>query len=178
MDVDVPHLRYKNQTRRERSWTIHLIAIEKISKGTILIIVALRMLTLLGQNVHDLAVGFVTRHGIDVANRYVQDLLQRLVGIGDRQLITWSSVAVVYSVLLYVEGLGLWFQKRWAEYVTAAGTALLIPVEVYELIEKFTWVRIFILAINIFIVWYLVTRLRDENRIAAGKTDGVLAGRA
>ena len=69
MDVNAPHLRFKDQNRRERTWTIHLIALEKITKGTILIIVALRMLTLLGQDVHEWAVNFVSRHGIDVGNR-------------------------------------------------------------------------------------------------------------
>jgi uncharacterized membrane protein (DUF2068 family) len=70
----------------------------------------------------------------------------------------------VYSALLFTEGLGLWFQKRWAEYLTAIGTALLMPLELFEIYERFTFIRLAILILNGFIVWYLVTRLRDENR--------------
>jgi uncharacterized membrane protein (DUF2068 family) len=78
--------------------------------------------------------------------------------------VEYSVVAFVYASLLFTEGIGLWLQKRWAEYLTAIGTALLIPLEVYEIYERFTWVRIAILALNIFIVWYLVTRLKDEKK--------------
>ena len=39
-----------------------------------------------------------------------------------------------------------------------------MPLEIYEIYERFTWVRIAILLINAFIVWYLATRLRDEKK--------------
>lgn len=162
--MSTPHLRYKKQTPRERTWTIHLIALEKTVKGTILIIVAFKLLTLFDRDVHSWAADFVTRHGIDVANRYVQAGLERLVGIGNTQLVEFSVVAMVYAALLFTEGIGLWLQKRWAEYMTVYLTALFVPFEIYEIYERFTWVRIAILAINIFIVWYLSTRLRDEKK--------------
>ena len=162
--MNKPHLRYKKQTSRQRTWTIHLIAIEKTVKGIVLVAVALKLLTLFDRDVHAWAADFVTRHGIDIANRYVQAGLERLVGVGNTQLVMYSVVAFVYAGLLFTEGIGLWLQKRWAEYLTAIGTALLIPFELYEIYERFTWVRITILAINIFIVWYLSTRLRDEKK--------------
>jgi uncharacterized membrane protein (DUF2068 family) len=162
MGLKKHHLRYKDQTPRERTWTIHLIAAEKFIKGTILVVIAVKLLSLMGQDVHAYAEDFVTRHGIDVGNRYIQEALSKLVGMEDRRLIQFSSGAFVYAAVLFVEGTGLWLQKRWAEFLTAIGSGLLLPVEIYELYEKFTWVRIVILAVNIFIVWYLVTRLKDE----------------
>lgn len=178
MDVTAPHIRYKDQDRRERTWTIRLISLEKISKGTILILVALRMLTLLGKDVHEWAEQFVTRHGIDIANRYAQLVLEKLVGVGNKQLVTWSILAFIYSMLLFIEGLGLWYQKRWAEYITAIGTALFIPLELYEIYERFTWLRVAILVINAFVVWYLATRLRDEHRVVFGGNNTVSTSRA
>ena len=159
-----PHLRYKDQTRRERTWTIHFISLEKLVKGTVLIVIAGKLLSLLGSDVHAWAEDFVTRHGINSAGQYVKPMLEKLVGVGNGQLITYSVVAVVYAALLFTEGVGLWFQKRWAEYLTSVSTALFIPVEIFEIYERFTWVRVAILAINLFIVWYLTTRLRDESK--------------
>ena len=75
-----------------------------------------------------------------------------------------SGVAFGYSCLLFTEGIGLWIQKRWAEYLTAIATSLFIPIEIYEIYEKFTWVRVALLVLNVFIVWYLVTRLTDEKK--------------
>ncbi len=90
--------------------------------------------------------------------------MEKLSGVGDTQLMQISGVAFGYSCLLFTEGVGLWLQKRWAEYLTAIATSLFIPLELYEIYERFTWVRIGILALNIFIVWYLVTRLKDEKK--------------
>ena len=162
--MNKPHLRYKKQTTRERTITIHLISIEKTVKAIVLVVVAFKLISLVDQDVHTWAADFVTRHGIDIGNRYVHAALERLVGISNSQIITWSVIAFFYSAVLLIEALGLWFQKRWAEYMTAISTALLLPVELYEIYERFTWVRIAILVINIFIVWYLATRLRDEKK--------------
>lgn len=163
MGLNRPHLRYKKQTPRERTWTIHFIALEKAVKGVVLLVVAFKMLTLFGRDVHGWAEDLVTQHGIDLANRYVHAMLERLVGIGNTQLVELSVGATVYAGLLFTEGIGLWLQKRWAEYMTAGLTALFIPFELFELYERFTWVRIAILALNIFVVWYLATWLKDEK---------------
>jgi uncharacterized membrane protein (DUF2068 family) len=66
--------------------------------------------------------------------------------------------------LQLTEGIGLWLEKRWAEFLTVIATSLLIPVEIYEIYEKFTWLRIVALGVNLFVVWYLSTRLKDENQ--------------
>lgn len=128
-----------------------------------LIVVALKLLTFINSDVHAWAEDFVTRHGVDLANRFVHDTLERLIGFGNEQIIQFSVVAFAYAAILLVEGLGLWLQKRWAEYLTAISTALFIPLEIYEIYERVTWVRIAILALNVFVVWYLSTRLKDEK---------------
>jgi len=140
----------------------------KFVKGTILVAVGIKLLTLLGRDVEAWATDFVTRHGIDLANKTVQSVLDKLSGVGNTQLMQMSGVAFGYSCLLFTEGVGLWLQKRWAEYLTAIATSLFIPFELYEIYEKFTWVRVGLLVLNIFIVWYLVTRLKDEKKEATG----------
>jgi uncharacterized membrane protein (DUF2068 family) len=165
MGLNAPHLRYKDQTKRERTWTIHFIALEKIVKGSVLIVVAVKLLSFINGDIHAWAADFIVRHGIDIANRYVSSALERLVGIGNNELITWSTIAFIYSTLLFTESLGLWFQKRWAEYLTAISTALFLPIEAYEIYERFTWIRVSILVLNIFVVWYLATRLKDEKTL-------------
>lgn len=157
------HLRYKNQTPRERTWTIHLISLEKVVKAALLIIIGFKLLSLLGSDVHEWAVDFATRHRFAVLDRFVEPALAKLTGVGDRQLKQFGVAALIYAGLLLIEGVGLWLQKRWAEYLTSIATALFIPFEIYEIYEKATWVRFGALGINIFIVWYLVTRLRDEK---------------
>lgn len=160
-----PHLRYKDQTPQERTWTIHFISIEKVVKATVLVALGFKLLSLFDQDVHGWAVDFASRHGIDLANRYVEGLLGRLTGVGNTQIVQFSIVAFVYAAILYVEGIGLWLQKRWAEWLTAIATGLFIPIEIYEFYERATWVRAGLIVLNCFVVWYLVTRLQDEKQV-------------
>ncbi len=67
---------------------------------------------------------------------------------------------LVYGALQIVEGIGLWSLKRWGEYVAVVGTTLFIPLEVYELTEKVSWLKIGVLAVNIAAVLYLLLSKR------------------
>ena len=158
------HLRYKNQTPKERDWTIHIIAVLKFLKGLVLLVVGIKLLTLINKDVGEWAMAFVNRHGIDSENQFVHSVLEKLAGINRNQMMAMSGGAFLYSSLQLTEGIGLWMEKRWAEFLTVIATSLFIPLEVYEIYEKFTWVRVLILIVNLFVVWYLATRLRDEKK--------------
>jgi predicted membrane protein DUF2127 len=58
------------------------------------------------------------------------------------------------------EGVGLWLLKRWGEYFAVVATSLFIPLEVYELTEKITWLRVVALIVNVAAVVYLLVSKR------------------
>jgi uncharacterized membrane protein (DUF2068 family) len=163
--MNKPHLKYINQTPKERTWTIHILAIIKLVKGVLLLIVGIKLLTLINKDAAEVFEAFITRHGIDSGNRIAQTIAEKLEGVGKTQMILFSLGSFCYSGLQLTEGIGLWMQKRWAELLTVIATSLLIPVEIYEIYEKFTWVRLLVFAVNIFIVWYLAMRLKDEKKV-------------
>jgi uncharacterized membrane protein (DUF2068 family) len=70
----------------------------------------------------------------------------------------------VYAAVFLVEGVGLLLRRRWAEYLTVIATASLLPLEVYELVERLRATRALIVAANLAIVLYLIARLRVERR--------------
>jgi len=67
-----------------------------------------------------------------------------------------GGVALGYGLLEAVEGLGLWWQKRWAEYLTFVATTLLLPLEVYELAARVSVFKVTALIVNIAVVVYLL----------------------
>jgi Predicted membrane protein len=72
---------------------------------------------------------------------------------------TLAAVAVgllVYGALQLVEAVGLWLLKRWGEYFAVVATSLGIPIELYELAEKVTVIRVGALVLNLAAVIYLV----------------------
>jgi uncharacterized membrane protein (DUF2068 family) len=71
-----------------------------------------------------------------------------------------ASGILFYGLLQLAEGIGLWSLQRWGEYVAVVGTTLFIPLEVYELTENISWLKIVALVINVAAVLYLVLSKR------------------
>jgi uncharacterized membrane protein (DUF2068 family) len=65
-----------------------------------------------------------------------------------------------YALLEGAEAVGLWFQKRWAEYLTFIATTLLLPLEVYELARTVSPFKVIAFVINLAIVIYLLLAKR------------------
>ena len=74
----------------------------------------------------------------------------RLAGVG----------IAAYALLEGAEAVGLWFQKRWAEYLTFVATTLLLPLEVYELTRTVSPFKLIAFVVNLAIVIYLLLAKR------------------
>lgn len=62
----------------------------------------------------------------------------------------------VYGALLVAEAIGLWGVRRWAEYLTIVETGCFIPLEIYELSNAVSALKVFTLLVNLAIVLYLL----------------------
>jgi uncharacterized membrane protein (DUF2068 family) len=67
-----------------------------------------------------------------------------------------GAVFAVYALVEGIEAFGLWYQRRWAEYLTFIVTTSLLPLEVYELANRFTPFKIVAFVINVAVVAYLL----------------------
>jgi uncharacterized membrane protein (DUF2068 family) len=73
----------------------------------------------------------------------------------------WVALGLLlYGGLQYTEALGLWLLKRWGEYFAVLATSIFIPVEVYELVDRVTWIRVGTLVLNIAAVVYILLSKR------------------
>lgn len=86
--------------------------------------------------------------------------LDRLFSLRKGTLHEIGLAFAIYAVLEGAEAVGLWFQKRWAEYLTFVATTLLLPLEVYELTKTLSWFKVTALIVNIAIVVYLLLAKR------------------
>jgi uncharacterized membrane protein (DUF2068 family) len=73
-----------------------------------------------------------------------------------------------YAAVFAIEGIGLWMQKRWAEWLTCIITASLIPLEVWEFAHRPNLGKAAVVIGNAAIVAYLVWHVRAKGRGAAG----------
>ena len=86
--------------------------------------------------------------------------LDRLFSLRRGTLHEIGAALALYAVLEGAEAVGLWFQQRWAEYLTLVATTLLLPLEIYELSRQISWFRVIALIVNIAIVVYLLLAKR------------------
>jgi uncharacterized membrane protein (DUF2068 family) len=86
--------------------------------------------------------------------------LERLVTLDVTTLRLIALAAGAYALLEGAEAFGLWYQQRWAEYLTLIATAAFLPFEVWELTKTQTPLKIGALAVNLAIVLYLLLAKR------------------
>ena len=69
----------------------------------------------------------------------------------------WIAVGLAaYALIELIEAVGLWLMQRWGEYFAVIATSVFLPLEIYELTEKITALRLFALLVNIVaVVWLL-----------------------
>jgi uncharacterized membrane protein (DUF2068 family) len=68
----------------------------------------------------------------------------------------FAAIALAYAAIEGIEAVGLWYAKRWAEYLTLIVTASLLPVEIYELAHHVTPFKVGALIVNVAVVAYLL----------------------
>lgn len=86
--------------------------------------------------------------------------LDRLFTLRTGTLQVVGIALLAYAALEGVEAIGLWFAQRWAEYLTFVSTTVLLPLEVYEIVNKPTPLKVIGFLINLAVVVYLLLRKR------------------
>lgn len=131
-----------------------------------LIAVGIGAIKLMHRDIGETVMHWVNVFRVDPENHFIHRVLAKIFAVTPKQLKELSAGTFFYAALLLTEGVGLLLRKRWAEYFTVITTGLLVPLEIYELVEHFTAMKVAVLAINVAIVWYLILQLR------AGKHHG------
>jgi len=101
--------------------------------------------------------------GADGSRAPTHGLLHEIERSFSLQSGTIKLVGLVFAVYAAIEGIeafGLWYQRRWAEYLTFIVTTSLLPLELYELAHRLTPFKILALVINVAVVAYLLLAKR------------------
>jgi uncharacterized membrane protein (DUF2068 family) len=150
-------------TRRVRY--LRLIAIFKIAKGLLLLVLGVSLLFLNARTRWMDALSSWTadeillEHSKGIA--YLLHKLQAVLAGGT--LRATGFLALFYTAVLFTEGIGVYMQQRWAELLMIFATATLIPLEVRHLWHRPGLAGVLILLANCFIVWFLYRVLKRDK---------------
>jgi uncharacterized membrane protein (DUF2068 family) len=101
----------------------------------------------------------------------------RLFSLSHGTLRTVGIALLAYGLLEGTEAVGLWLTKRWAEYLTFIATSILLPLEIYEIINRRSGLKIVGFLVNLAVVIYLLYAKRLFGLRGGGKVDEQLRER-
>lgn len=150
-------------TQAPRRTGFTLIALFKLAKGVVLLLVGAGLLRLVDPEIATFlapAVDLLHLHG---HSRLVHSLLLRVSAFSSHTLFLMAYASLLYSVFLLVEGCGLWLEASWAGYMAVISSSVFLPVEFYEVLEHLSVMHVTMLCLNIAVVGYLVAQLEGRS---------------
>jgi uncharacterized membrane protein (DUF2068 family) len=143
---------------------LKVIAVERIVRSLLLLAAGVYLLTHVTSDFGRIAERIMRAVELDPHRPFLRRIVDHLHQLHASQLRLLALAALGYGGLELVEGVGLWFDQLWAEYLTVIATSLLLPWELYELVHKPTAWKAAGIAVNIAIVVYLAYLLRRRLR--------------
>lgn len=148
--------------KRSETSLIRGIALFKLFKASVLIIVGLGALRLIHADLATILAHWVKRFGMDPGQPYVERFLQKATTLTPNTIRGIGVGSFIYAGLFLTEGIGLWLLKRWAEWFTIIMTSSLLPIELYEIHRHPTEWKVLLLVFNVAVVAFLFYQLRHE----------------
>ncbi len=138
---------------------LHAVAFTLAALAIVALEVKLPGLKHSATEVRQLVDGALDSAGRNPARQVLSKGADRVLGLDVHELKVLLAISSTYAVVEAVEAVGLWKDQRWAEYVTAVATAGFLPLEIYELSERITVLRIGALVVNVAVlVWLVLTK--------------------
>ena len=145
---------------------VRLVAVFEALKGALVLVAGLGLLSLVHHDLQAVAERLVRHSHLNPARHFPRIFIQAASHTNDARLRSLAALAFLYSAVRFVEAYGLWRMRVWAEWFAILAGAVYLPIEVYEIFRRVTWMRGLVLLTNLFIVAYLVyVRLSNRRRL-------------
>jgi uncharacterized membrane protein (DUF2068 family) len=133
-----------------------IISALKLAQALLFFAVGVGAFRLLHKDIGDVLEKLAYHLRFNPESRLINFLLVKSSILDDRLLRRIGAVVFIYAGLDLVEGIGLYLEKTWAEYLTLVITASFLPWEVFELFHRLTLIRISLLTVNALVFIYLL----------------------
>lgn len=161
-DIDAhPNRRVK---RKRHNRLLVLIATYKVLQALLFAAVGVGALHLLHKDADDVLAQVAVALRFNPESRLVNFILDEAALLNDPILRRIGLVAFSYSAVSLLEGIGLYLEKAWGEYLTLVITASFLPWEVFEVFRRHTWVRVALLVVNSLVFLYLLKLVSTRKK--------------
>jgi uncharacterized membrane protein (DUF2068 family) len=149
-----------------RRFGLRAVALFEAGKGLAVLVAGSGVLLLVHRNVQAVAERLVAHLHLNPASRYPRIFLHVATEATPGRLRLLALGALTYALLRFFEAWGLWFNRRWAEWMGVITGLVYVPVEARALIRRPGLEPVIFLALNLLIVLFLASRLRSDGAVA------------
>jgi uncharacterized membrane protein (DUF2068 family) len=161
----MPRSSSRSRTRGQRhNRLLLLIAIYKFLYALFFIAIGIGAHRLLHKDLADEIDLFARHLRFNPESRLVTFVLEKAPLINTTVLRRIGLFAFCYAAVTMAEGIGLYLEKAWGEFLTLAITASFLPWELFEIYRHVSWIHIGLFAINILVFLYLLDLILDRAR--------------
>jgi uncharacterized membrane protein (DUF2068 family) len=152
-------------SERPRNPALAAIAIYKFVKATLSVLSAIVAWRLMNPHVEAAMHSWAKSLPVGFSEHLINEALAQVSGVTAIRWRQLGIVSLVYASVFTLEGVGLWLERRWAEYLTIVTSSLLLPFEFIAVLHHVTAVRTGILLANAVIVAYLIVVTTRHRRM-------------
>jgi uncharacterized membrane protein (DUF2068 family) len=160
-----------SRPKHHNQWLI-LIAAFKLAQALLFVAIGVGVVGLLHKDVADVLTKAAEHLRFNPESRLVNFILKNAPLVNDQLLRRIGAVVFFYAGLDLVEGIGLYLEKVWAEFLTLAITASFLPWEIFEIYRRLTLVHVSLLTVNTLVLVYLLKLVmaRGKREDGAGES--------
>ena len=134
---------------------VRSVAVFEATKGILVLLAGFGVLALLHRDAGAIVAELVGRLHLNPSRRYPSIFIDAASRLTDRRLWGLAALAMLYSSVRFLEAYGLWRRRSWAEWFALLSGCIYLPVEVFELVERTTWIRVGAVVANLLVVVFM-----------------------
>lgn len=112
------------------------IAILKLAKGVLLLLLGLGLLKLVHAEIATLFSLLIEALHLNADSHLIHGLVLKVDALQPHSVLVAGLISLGYAGLMVVEGFGLWLEFSWAAYLTVVSTSLLMSRSTKSLITS------------------------------------------
>ncbi len=156
--------------RRTSAAGLRAVAVFEATKGIVVVLLALGLLSMLHKDYEDIADRMLVHLHIDSEHRIGSAVLRAASRMTDARL--WGIVAgaLAYAAVRFTEAWGLWNRRVWAEWFALLSGAMYLPWEIVKVAERPNWLHSTVFLVNVAILLYMIyIRIAESRAPAVGE---------
>jgi len=151
------------------------IAFFETIKGLLVLGAVCGLISLRQTDLHAATDEFLLKHGINPERHYMRLFIEGVAKATNHHVGEIAGLGFAYAAVRFVEGYGLWRERRWAEWFAVISAGIYLPLELTHFGRHPSFFTAGVILVNMLIMLYLASLLgqqrAERQRIAAAQAE-------